>query len=144
MSTRFDALRRAALQGRADDTTETVALVAAAKREVLLRVHRHRLRREDLEDAYSQATLELISLARRGRGFAGRAHIGNALEQRFLARVQDRRRAIAGRSPIAAALEGADVVRGGGARAPRRTARTRPGSRSGATSSSGCCATSER
>jgi DNA-directed RNA polymerase specialized sigma24 family protein len=74
---------------------------------VLLRVHRHRLRREDLEDCYSQAGLELVVLARGGRPFASRTHIANALEQRFLARVQDRRRAISGRSPIAAALEGA-------------------------------------
>jgi DNA-directed RNA polymerase specialized sigma24 family protein len=81
--------------------------VAAAKRDVLLRVHRHRLRREDLEDCYSQATLELIVLARRGRAFASRIHVANSLEQRFLARVLDRRRAIAGRSPIAAATEGA-------------------------------------
>jgi DNA-directed RNA polymerase specialized sigma24 family protein len=84
-----------------------VAIVAAGKRELLLRVHRHRLRREDLEDCYGQATLELLILARRGRAFASRAHIGNALEQRFLARVQDRRRAVSGRSPIAAALEAA-------------------------------------
>ncbi len=74
---------------------------------MLLRVHSHRLRREDLEDAYGQATYELIVLARGGRAFAGRRHIANALEQRFLARVVDRRRAIGGRSPIAAALEGA-------------------------------------
>jgi DNA-directed RNA polymerase specialized sigma24 family protein len=78
-----------------------------AKREVLLRVHRHRLRREDLEDAYAQASLELVVLARRGRAFASRGHIANALEQRFIARVQDRRRAVSGRSPIASALEGA-------------------------------------
>lgn len=84
-----------------------MAAVAGAKRGVLLRVHRHRLRGEDLEDAYSQACLELVVLARSGRTFAGRAHIANALEQRFLARVQDRRRAISGRSPIAAAMEGA-------------------------------------
>ncbi len=84
-----------------------MAAVAGAKRGVLLRVHRHRLRAEDLEDAYSQACLELVVLARSGRTFAGRAHIANALEQRFLARVQDRRRAISGRSPIAAAMEGA-------------------------------------
>jgi hypothetical protein len=97
------------LDGRrlARDPSEAVAAVAAAKRQVLLRVHRHRLRAEDLEDAYSQACLELVVLARRGRAFAGRAHIANALEQRFLARVQDRRRAISGRSPIAAAMEGA-------------------------------------
>jgi hypothetical protein len=89
------------------DPAEAVAAVAAAKREVLLRVHRHRLRREDLEDAYAQASLELVVLARRGRPFASRGHIANSLEQRFLARVQDRRRAVSGRSPIAAALEGA-------------------------------------
>jgi len=89
------------------DPAEAVAAVAAAKREVLLRVHRHRLRREDLEDCYGQASLELVVLARKGRAFASRGHIANALEQRFLARVQDRRRAISGRSPIAAALEGA-------------------------------------
>lgn len=50
---------------------ETVALVARAKREVLLRVHRRRLRPEDLEDCFSQATLELIAAARRGGAFAG-------------------------------------------------------------------------
>jgi DNA-directed RNA polymerase specialized sigma24 family protein len=92
---------------RSVDPAEPIAVVAAAKRDVLLRVHRHRLRTEDLEDCYSQATLELIVLARRGRAFASRVHIANALEQRFLARVLDRRRAIAGRSPIAAATEGA-------------------------------------
>jgi hypothetical protein len=43
-----------------------VALVARAKRELLLGVHRHRLRREDLEDCFSQATFELIASARRG------------------------------------------------------------------------------
>jgi DNA-directed RNA polymerase specialized sigma24 family protein len=91
----------------ARDPAEAVAAVAAAKREVLLRVHRHRLRREDLEDAYAQASLELVVLARGGRPFASRGHIANSLEQRFLARVQDRRRAVSGRSPIAAALEGA-------------------------------------
>jgi len=83
-----------------------VALVARAKRELLLRVHSHRLRREDLEDCYSQATLELVARARRG-GFASRLHIANALEQRFLSRVHDRRRALSGRSPMQAALEAA-------------------------------------
>ena len=106
MSTRSEGRAWDARQ-LARDPAEAVAAVAGAKREVLLRVHRHRLRREDLEDAYSQACLELVVLARGGRTFAGRAHIANALEQRFLARVQDRRRAISGRSPIAAAMEGA-------------------------------------
>lgn len=87
------------------DPAEQVALVARAKREALLRAHRHRLRREDLEDCYSQATLELIVRARNARSFASAAHVANALEQRFVSRVQDCRRALNGRSPIQAALE---------------------------------------
>ena len=87
-----------------------MALVSAAKREILLRIHRHRLRREDLEDAYSQATLELVVLSRRGRAFQSRRHLENALEQRFVSRVTDKRRALSGRSPIAAAIEGAEAL----------------------------------
>jgi DNA-directed RNA polymerase specialized sigma24 family protein len=79
--------------------------VADAKRELLLRVHRHRLRREDLEDAYSQATVELIAQARRGARFSSRLHLGHTLEQRFLSRIYDRRRALSGRSPMQAAIE---------------------------------------
>ena len=71
---------------------------------MLLMLNRGRLRREELEDCYSQATLELLTRARRGRGFASRAHIANALEQRFLSRVRDRHRAQNGRSPIETAL----------------------------------------
>jgi hypothetical protein len=44
--------------------------VAQAKRAVLLRVYHHLLPREDLEDCYSQATLELLVRARRGASFA--------------------------------------------------------------------------
>jgi DNA-directed RNA polymerase specialized sigma24 family protein len=84
-----------------------VALVARARRELLLRAHHYRLRREDLEDCYSQATLELVAHARKGRAFSSRLHLGNALEQRFLSRVHDRRRALGGRSPMQAALEAA-------------------------------------
>lgn len=73
-------------------------------------MHRHRLRREDLEDSYSQAALELISQAQRGATFASRVHIGNALELRFLSRVRDRRRALGGRSPMLAALEEASSL----------------------------------
>jgi hypothetical protein len=80
-------------------------MVACAKRELLLRVHRHRLRWEDLEDAYSQATLELVAHVRDGGVFANRIHAGNALELRFLSRIRDRRRAVSGRSPMQAALE---------------------------------------
>jgi hypothetical protein len=102
---------------RAHDALEEVALVACAKRGLLLRVHRHRLRREDLEDCYSQATLELLAYVRRGGCFASAAHVANALEQRFVSRIHDRRRALSGRSPMQAALEaampldGADVER---------------------------------
>jgi DNA-directed RNA polymerase specialized sigma24 family protein len=81
--------------------------VACAKRDLLLGVHRFRLRREDLEDCYSQAALELIAHVRAGGRFAGRRHIANAIEQRFVSRVNDRRRALAGRSPMQAALEAA-------------------------------------
>jgi DNA-directed RNA polymerase specialized sigma24 family protein len=86
------------------DPADELALVARAKRELLLGVHRHRLRRDDLEDCYSQATLELVVAIRRG-AFASRLHIARTLEQRFLSRVNDRRRALAGRSPMQAALE---------------------------------------
>jgi hypothetical protein len=81
-----------------------VALVARAKRDLLLRAHRFRLRREDLEDCYSQATLELVVHVRRGGTFISAQHLGNIVEQRFLSRVYDRRRAMLGRSPMQAAL----------------------------------------
>ena len=68
-------------------------------------MHRHRLRREDLEDCYSQATLELVADARRGASYGGRRDIETAIERRFVSRIRDRRRALAGRSPIQAALE---------------------------------------
>ena len=86
-------------------TVEEVAAVACRQRELLLRVHRFRLRAEDLEDCYSQATLELVAHAKRGGAFASRLHIANAIELRFLSRIRDRRRALSGRSPMQAALE---------------------------------------
>ena len=93
---------------RSDDPAELVARVSAAKRDVLLRVHRHRLGFEDLEDCFSQATLELVTRARtRARAFVSEAHVANALEQRFLSRISDRRRAVSGRSPIEAATHAA-------------------------------------
>jgi DNA-directed RNA polymerase specialized sigma24 family protein len=92
---------------RTPDPAHEMALLAQARRELLLRAHRHRLRREDLEDCYSQATLELLTRARRGATFASRAHAANVLEQRFLSRVRDRRRALRGRSPMQAALNAA-------------------------------------
>lgn len=68
-------------------------------------MHRRRLRREDLEDCLSQATLELVRRARHGEPFASNTHISRALEQRFISRIQDRRRAIEGRSAAAATFE---------------------------------------
>jgi hypothetical protein len=121
VSTRCEREKRAAGDGwRArtsrwlNDLAEEVALVAHAKRELLLRAHRFRLRREDLEDCYSQATLELLAQVRRGGGFSSRLHVANALELRFLSRVRDRRRALSGRSPMQAALEAAAVLGSGG------------------------------
>jgi DNA-directed RNA polymerase specialized sigma24 family protein len=84
-----------------------VAVVSRARRELLLRAYRYRLRPEDLEDCYSQATLELVTYARERMTFASTAHLANVLEQRFVSRIQDRRRAIAGRSPMQSALEAA-------------------------------------
>jgi DNA-directed RNA polymerase specialized sigma24 family protein len=78
--------------------------VAHAKRAVLLRAYRRLLRWEDLEDCYSQATLELLARARQGGTFSDALHVANTLELRFLSRIRDRRRALGGRSPIQAAL----------------------------------------
>ena len=50
---------------------------------MLLRSHRHRLRIEDLEDCYSQATLELIQRAQTGVPFAGTAHIAHSVAQSY-------------------------------------------------------------
>ncbi len=90
---------------RSDDPAERVALVVRAKRQRLLRAHHRWLRPEDLEDCYSQATLELLARVRRGQRFSDDVHLANTLEQRFLSRVHDRRRALSGRSPLQAALE---------------------------------------
>jgi hypothetical protein len=92
------------------NAVDEVALVACARRELLLRVHSYRLRREDLEDCYSQATLELVAHARAGGTFAGRRHIANTLELKLLSRIHDRRRALGGRSPMEAALEDAAAL----------------------------------
>ncbi|HYM44570.1 MAG TPA: hypothetical protein VES65_00195 [Solirubrobacteraceae bacterium] len=82
--------------------------MAQAARDRLLAVHRRRLLWEDLEDCYSQATLELLAQARRGvLRCSSRAHLRATLEQRFVSRVLDRRRALGGRSPREATLAGA-------------------------------------
>ncbi len=105
---------RLVLRGAMRDPAEEVALVAIAKRNVLLRAHRFRLRWEDLEDCYAQAILELVAHVRSGGEFSCALHISNALEQRFLSRIFDRRRALAGRSPAQAMLESARPLGGGG------------------------------
>jgi hypothetical protein len=96
------------------DPGETVALIARSRRKLLLGAHRHRLGHEDLEDCYSQATLELLARAKREAGFADAGHIANALEQKFLSRIHDRRRALKGRSPNQAALANSLVLGGSG------------------------------
>jgi DNA-directed RNA polymerase specialized sigma24 family protein len=86
-----------------DDPAEAVARIAHARRDRMLRIHRRRLRWQDLEDCYSQATLELVARSRRSP-FASADHVENALEQKFLSRIEDKRRAIGGRSSIETAL----------------------------------------
>ena len=91
---------------KSEDPADLIARVSARKRAELLRVHRHRLGRADLEDCYSQATLALVVRARtRERAFMGEHHVANAVEQRLLSRITDRVRAIGGRSPIEAATQ---------------------------------------
>jgi DNA-directed RNA polymerase specialized sigma24 family protein len=82
-----------------------LATVVAGEREQLLRVHSFRLRRADLEECLAQATLELLAAIRRGRRFESAAHVQAALAQRFESRITDHQRALAGRSPLRAALE---------------------------------------
>ncbi len=94
---------RLASDGAGADPAEAVARIADARRDRLLRVYRRRLRREDLEDCYSQATLELVARSRRSP-FASVAHLENALQQKFESRIDDRRRAIGGRSSIESAM----------------------------------------
>ena len=110
-----------------DRAVDEVALVAHARRELLLRAHGFRLRREDLEDCYSQATLELIGHARRGGRFAGTVHLARVLEQRFVSRIQDRRRAVSGRSSTQAALESAVPIAGAPEEGELEIADWRPG-----------------
>lgn len=89
------------------DQAELVALVVRSRRQGMMRAHHRRLRREDLEDCFGQAALELVARARHGTPFLSFEHAANALEQRFLSRIHDRRRAIEGRSEAQAAFENA-------------------------------------
>jgi DNA-directed RNA polymerase specialized sigma24 family protein len=104
-----------ARRGSVLDQTEEVALVAHAARRRLLSFHRAWLRFEDLEDCYSQATFELVAQAARGElRCASRSHLRSMLELRFVSRVRDRRRALRGRSPAQAMLDGALALGGTG------------------------------
>jgi DNA-directed RNA polymerase specialized sigma24 family protein len=94
------------------DPLEQLAQVARARRKSLLWTHRHRLRHEDLEDCFSQTTFELVRQARAGSTWTSTGHLVNHLDQRFLSRVQDRLRAVKGRSRGQAAMEKA--LAGGG------------------------------
>jgi DNA-directed RNA polymerase specialized sigma24 family protein len=110
-----DAWPRLGAGGSGVDQTEQIALVAHAARRRLLLAHRAWLRFEDLEDCYSQATLELVAQASRGElRYSSRAHLRSLFELRFLSRVRDRRRALRGRSPAQAMLDGALSLGGSG------------------------------
>jgi hypothetical protein len=67
-----------------NDPLDELALVVSAKRELILRAHRFRLRREDLEDCFGQAVLELTVQVRRGERFASRDHLGHVLAQDYV------------------------------------------------------------
>src|ERR1700680_1828417 len=82
-----------ASRGEGGDPAEAAAQIATARRGRLLRIYRRRLRWEDLEDCYSQATLELVTRSRRAP-FENSDHISNALELRFKSLIEDRRRAL--------------------------------------------------
>jgi DNA-directed RNA polymerase specialized sigma24 family protein len=100
------------------DPAEEVALVAHSARALLLSAYRAWLRQDDLEDCHSQATLELIAQARRGElRYSSRAHLRSLFQLRFVSRVRDRRRALRGRSPAQAMLDGALSQPGGDGRA---------------------------
>ncbi|HEX3692756.1 MAG TPA: hypothetical protein VHU13_05375 [Solirubrobacteraceae bacterium] len=86
------------------DAVQAVGEIADERRRPLLAAYRGRLSHDELDDCYSQATVELLMRARHGRPFASREHVANALAQRLLARIHDRRRAVSGRSPIEAAI----------------------------------------
>ncbi|MHB8533131.1 MAG: hypothetical protein ACYDC2_10465 [Solirubrobacteraceae bacterium] len=108
------------------DPAELVGKVASARRQLLLRTYSRRLRREDLEDCFSQAVLEMVVRARTGAPFASTAHVANAIEQRFVSRIHDRRRALSGRSPMQAALEAAVPFGHGGGEIEIRDCRDEP------------------
>jgi DNA-directed RNA polymerase specialized sigma24 family protein len=96
--------------------------VAGARRQQLLRTYRHWLRREDLEDCFSQSTFELVRRAHAGDTWRSTSQLASHLDQRFLSRVQDHLRAVNGRSFQQTTLEGSLRMGGGLRDAQRRPA----------------------
>jgi hypothetical protein len=88
-------------------TEQLLAHEAERLRRPLLAVHRHAAPREDLEDIYAQSVLELLLRVRRDPTINTANHLANALRLRFASRLRDRHRALAGRSPVGAALANA-------------------------------------
>jgi DNA-directed RNA polymerase specialized sigma24 family protein len=80
-------------------TSELIAHEALALRTTLIRAYRSRASREDLEDLYSQAVVELLARAERDPTLTSADHIRHALRQKFESRILDHHRAVAGRSP---------------------------------------------
>ena len=80
-------------------TADLVAREALALRSTLIRVHHTVAPREELEDLYSQAVLELLTRTERDSALTSAQHIRNSLRQKFASRILDHQRATAGRSP---------------------------------------------
>jgi DNA-directed RNA polymerase specialized sigma24 family protein len=80
-------------------TGDLIAHEALALRTTLIRAYRSSASREDLEDLYSQAVLELLARAERDPTLTSPDHIRHALRQKFESRILDHHRAVAGRSP---------------------------------------------
>jgi hypothetical protein len=75
-----------------------------AKRDILMRVHHWWLSRPDIEECMCQAELELFASVKRGHVLRSFQHACNSLEQKFVSRIADQRRAIGGRSATKRAL----------------------------------------
>ena len=85
-------------------TEQLLAQEAQRLRRPLLAAHRGAAPREELEDLYSQSVLELLLRIRRDPTFHTPTQLANALRLRFASRIVDHHRALAGRSPLTAAV----------------------------------------
>ena len=87
------------------DPVDAIATVAATNWQRLLRIHHHRLSRRRPRGLPRPSRCSSCSPPpARGQRFADAAAILTALDMRFQSRIIDRHRALAGRSPISAAL----------------------------------------